>query len=209
MSFYTLRPISDRSTFTGDHKPIPFKATWSDTLTLLRYELAELEADRVVLEVDVLDGDIRRDGMLSARAKVASPGVRLAFDSRHGPLTYATDRFKASWTGQMPDWQANVRAIALSLEALRKVDRYGITKRGEQYTGWQAITTGRPQPMSWREAESILGQWSGEAAWLDTETPRVVRRARAATHPDRNGGDHTAYDLVDQAAQVLALGAHQ
>jgi hypothetical protein len=42
----------------------------------------------------------------------------------------------------MDDWQHNVRAIALGLEALRKVDRYGITRRGEQYAGWKALPAG-------------------------------------------------------------------
>lgn len=44
----------------------------------------------------------------------------------------------SSWYGEV-DWQINLRAIALGLEALRKLDRYGITSRGEQYTGWRAI----------------------------------------------------------------------
>jgi len=35
------------------------------------------------------------------------------------------------------DWEANLRAIALSLEHLRAVDRYGVTtEEEEQYTGW-------------------------------------------------------------------------
>lgn len=40
-------------------------------------------------------------------------------------------------------WQHNVRSIALGLEALRAVDRYGITRRGQQYAGFRAaLTTG-------------------------------------------------------------------
>lgn len=37
-------------------------------------------------------------------------------------------------------WQDNLRAIALGLEALRKVERYGITRGTEQYTGWKMLT---------------------------------------------------------------------
>jgi len=36
------------------------------------------------------------------------------------------------------DWRHNVRSIALGLEALRAVDRYGISRRGEQYAGFRA-----------------------------------------------------------------------
>jgi len=35
------------------------------------------------------------------------------------------------------DWEANLRAIALSLERLRAADRYGVTtEEKEQYIGW-------------------------------------------------------------------------
>ena len=58
----------------------------------------------------------------------------VAFESKHGPLKYATDVFD--------HWHANLRAIALGLEALRKVERYGITQRGEQYTGFRTWNSG-------------------------------------------------------------------
>ena len=38
-------------------------------------------------------------------------------------------------------WQHNLRSIALGLEALRAVDRYGISRRGEQYAGFRAALT--------------------------------------------------------------------
>lgn len=44
-------------------------------------------------------------------------------------LVYATDACRY--------WQHNVRSIALGLEALRAVDRYGISRRGEQYAGFR------------------------------------------------------------------------
>lgn len=48
-------------------------------------------------------------------------------------LVYATDACE--------DWRHNVRSIALGLEALRAVDRYGITRKGEQYAGFRAALT--------------------------------------------------------------------
>lgn len=38
-------------------------------------------------------------------------------------------------------WEHNVRSIALGLQALRAVDRYGISRRGEQYAGFRAALT--------------------------------------------------------------------
>lgn len=80
-----------------------------------------------MIEVDVTESDIRVDGGLYAHARPASSGVRVTFESRYGPLVYATDRFD--------HWRDNVRAIALGLEALRKVDRYGIIRRGSSTPG--------------------------------------------------------------------------
>ena len=74
--------------------------------------------------------------MPRANASPKSPAVVIAFESKHGPLQYATDAFT--------HWQANVRAVALGLEALRRVERYGITKHGEQYTGWKQLGSGTP-----------------------------------------------------------------
>ena len=108
-----------------------FKAKWDSTLELLGRETDLLDASVVVLQLDVIEGDIRRDGMLRASAKVGFPGVRVSFDSKHGPLTYATDRYEQLYSDDMPGWQANVRAVALALEALRAVDRYGISSSGE------------------------------------------------------------------------------
>ncbi len=48
-------------------------------------------------------------------------------------LVYATD--------VCDFWQHNVRSIALGLEALRAVDRYGISRRGQQYAGFRAALT--------------------------------------------------------------------
>jgi hypothetical protein len=36
----------------------------------------------------------------------------------------------------------NSRSIGLELEALRAIDRYGITKQGEQYVGFKALPSG-------------------------------------------------------------------
>jgi hypothetical protein len=206
---YTTRPISDRTPFTGQHKPNPFRATWSDTLQLLDAELGYLDARDVVFEVDVVDeSQIRLDGMLRSGAKVESPAVRLAFDSRYGPLTYATDRFRGQYYSDPPDWQINLRAIALGLEALRKVDRYGITKRGEQYTGWKALPAGRAMPashMTSDEASRLLYEISGCDAYAPPED--AWRRARAKAHPDRNEGDRALWDQVEQAAAVLGLAS--
>lgn len=196
MSLYTMRPISDRTNFTGSHRHSDFSATWSATRTLLARELRALVARNVALEIDVPEGSIRLDGELKANARANSPAVRLAFDSKHGPLVYATDRF---WS-----WQDNIRAIALGLEALRKVDRYGITRRGEQYAGWKALPAGSAAATSHMlrsDAVDLMVAVSQTARGEPLE--KMIRRAKANAHPDHHGGDRTLWDQVEQAARIL------
>ena len=217
---YTVRPISDRTPFTGSPVDSSFTVTWSQCLDVLGRELDHLDATDLVIECDVREQDLRLDGMIRSNARATSPAVRVAFESNVGPLTYATDAFvRPSWRrgGMSEDWQHNVYAIALSLEALRKVDRYGVTKRGEQYTGFKQLGGGLAMPashMTAEEAWSIIGSY-GQAAITEQRSTAAAgdlgparaayKRARAANHPDRRDGDRTLWDRVEQAATVLGL----
>src|SRR5688500_12482309 len=59
-----------------------FSAQWQSTLDLFDRETYHLGARMVVVQVNVIEADIRRDGMIRANAKVGFPGVRVSFDSR-------------------------------------------------------------------------------------------------------------------------------
>ena len=196
---YTVRPISDRTAFTGKHDHGRFDTAWWITEELLLSEVAKLGGKNLVLELDATDRDIRLDGRLRANARLASPAVRIAFDSKHGPLTYATDRFMT--------WKDNVRAIALGLEALRKVDRYGISKRGEQYTGYRAIGAGSGATamggMTHDQALAVVAGLTDREVAKDLKS--AYRSAQANAHPDRRGGDRTAWDQLERAAKALGL----
>lgn len=152
-----------------------FKTAWSDTVTLLEREVGLLGGRQAVMQIAITEDDLRLDGRIRAHARPTHPGVIVSFESRHGPLEYATDVFD--------DWQDNVRAIALGLEALRRVDRYGIAKRGEQYRGWKALEAGGPSPA---RGEEIIREHGG------------IRQALMATHPD-HGGDPDDFAAVQAA----------
>lgn len=190
-----------------------FTSTWSDTLALLCREVGMITDSRVptdvVVQVQAADRWFRRDGTLRLDAKVNGRGVVVSFESLHGPLRYACDHFLgAAWRG-MPDWQANVRAIALGLEALRKIDRYGIAQRGEQYTGWAALPSARPMngPMTEQRALELLRLHGGLDCGPDwDDRDQIVRAWRSAvkrTHPDA-GGDPDLFREVQAAYEFLA-----
>lgn len=203
-----LDPVTERR--RGSHL---FRASWSDTLDLLVRELAHLDGTQVVIQVDVTGGEVRRDGMLRAGAKVGFPGVRLSFKSAHGPLTYATDAYEQQYYSALQGWQANVRAIALSLEALRAVDRYGVSRRGEQYRGWTAISD-RAAEMSQDQAAEFIAHWAADpdrftAAGILANPDvrdRALKFAARKVHPDVPGGDADAMARLSVARDLLKRG---
>lgn len=220
---YTVRPLSDRTWLrpASTRQQSRFDTTWTKTLQLLGKEVDHLGGRNVVLEVDVPERGIRLDGQLRADAKAASPAVVLAFESKHGPMQYRCDRFvEPTWRRGL-NWQQNVRAIALTLEALRAVDRYGAVDTGQQYAGFKALPAGRAKPashMTREQAAEVLDRIAiGPDAEPDEDAvPRMLmsealaksahRSARANAHPDRHAGDRTLWDQVEQAAQVLGVG---
>lgn len=194
---------------TKPRRNAQFSAGYADTLNLLRTELGHLDArGAVVMQVVTKNGqtDLRRDGALRAQAQITHPGVRISFESKHGPLTYSTDVFEPAYYRQMDGWKANLRAIALGLEALRKVDRYGIGRSGEQYKGWLAIDGAGPDLAA---ARNVLLQYGHGRIMpdpsADLDYANAFRLARISTHPDRNEGDRSEWDAVEAAGKLLGL----
>jgi hypothetical protein len=173
-------------TWTGpevyDRPYCRFRSSYADTIDLLTRETDKLGATLVVIQIDLTRAEIRNDGLPRASARPRHPGIRVSFASTFGPLTYATDRFD--------DWQDNLRAVALSLEALRAVDRYGVNQSGEQYVGFRAIEAGPSLDVA--AATALIESYGGG-----------VKEALFATHPD-HGGSSDAFIAVQRARDVLA-----
>lgn len=186
--YITFRPLD-----VWPHKPTSprqyprFKTSYPRTLALLEREVRELGGRDVTMGVGLSESDIRLDGQPRANARSYShPGVEISFDSRdHGRLAYATDQFT--------DWQSNVRAIALSLESLRAVERYGVSK-GRQYTGFALLTAG---PGIEERGRQLVERYGG--------IPEALRK----THPDTGDAEHTTHDyqaVIAYRAARKALG---
>lgn len=181
-----VRPIVNFGPEDLDRRRSPFSSTFSNTIALLKRELVMLGAERIVLGLDLPESKIRADGLPRADAKADSPRVQLAFTTAFNePLVFNVDAFI--------DWRDNIRAIALGLESLRRVDRYGITRSGEQYRGWKQL------PMSTDPADAIQTREQAQAV-LDAHGG--LGKAIRATHPD-TGGDPVEFRKVMRAREVL------
>lgn len=188
-----------------------FGSEWSSTLALLTRELDQVNANARILQVDIDEDQFRIDGFPRANARQRGPGVIITFDAFRTTLSYPCDTFD--------HWHDNVRAIALALEALRKVDRYGVTKRGEQYQGFKALPPGSiaiGSTMTFDQAAREFVQSAGLDIW-DEGLRRIVkndsgrraelyRQAAKRLHPDMDGGSAEDFKRLTDAKTVLDRG---
>jgi hypothetical protein len=214
VTFRPLRqwPDADEPTAPEQRQSSRFRAPWSSTVELLGKELRQLDAENVALQVDLRESQIRNDGLPYARSSPDEPGVVLSFDADGESYMWPCDTYH--------DWQDNVRAIALTLEKLRAVDRYGVSQSGEQYVGWQALPADVDERIGPEEAARILAGTAPEAreehadgdrdaavdVILDDEqvAGRFYREAAKRSHPDRPDVQSDAhFKRVQQASHVL------
>jgi hypothetical protein len=172
----------------------------------LEYELGLLKVDHAEVHVGIEGRYFRRDGWPMASAPVAHPGVVLTYSHpKFGMMRIQTDRFT--------HWVDNLRAIVITLENLRQMDRYGTTGNGKQYEGFRQLPASTAPTMGVERAAEIVrehgkSKLSVEVILREREVADMVSTAaRFATHPDRNPGKADAHDvfhLVEQARQVLS-----
>lgn len=192
---YSYEPLAVPPPANRYRKASPFKATMGDTMDRLDREISHLGAKTAVLQLDVDRSDLYLDGTgVRSGTKRKSPAVALSFQSKFGPLTYPCDTYTS--------WEANLRAIALALEALRAVDRYGVTRKGEQYTGWAKLPAPPDAGFASRyDAKNFLRKIIGGRVDV-LPADAALREAEMLTHPDR-GGKAEDFKRVQDARKAL------
>lgn len=178
----------------------PFKATWQKTLDLLEKELTHLRARNITIELFLDRQQIRNDGWPRSDARPSQPGVILSYTTQRGQFSMPCDKFL--------HWQSNLRAIALTLEHLRAVERYGVvTDQQEQYTGWLKLNPANPNDEALECAKTMIMYCGFETDTAKVlrereEFDRVWRAAVLGTHTD-TGGDVEAFQKVMTARDRL------
>ena len=169
----TFRPLPTWPHPTRMRRAASFRASYERTLSDLAYEIDRLDGSTVVVGAGFTSDDIRLDGLPRAKARPTHPGIEVSFDTpRRGRLVFAVDTFD--------HWEDNLRAVALGLEALRAVERYGIADMGQQYAGFAQIGAGDSKEERGRR---LVEEAGGMTAALKRH------------HPD-HGGDASDFDAV-------------
>jgi hypothetical protein len=179
---------------TAFRKAAPWRATDSATRVLLAREMKMLNAKDVTLAVDCDPSQVRLDGTLRASARLRGPGVVLRYRSGSHHYEFCADRYR--------DWNDNLRAIAMTMELLRAVARYGAT-RDEAYVGFRAIPAATEAVDEEGAHIATLCRHSGRTVdSVRADTLGAFRAARARTHTDV-GGNVDEWHAVERAGRAL------
>ena len=172
-----------------------FRATYADTLDKLEYELEKLKAKHITVEAYFTRSQIRNDGWPMSKANPSQSGVVISFTGKTGELAFPCDTYKT--------FDDNVRAIALALEALRAVDRYGVTQQAEQYKGWAQLPPA-PQLMKGQDALVFLALHSDIQPKDSNSFERAYRAAAKRLHPDNpQTGNQGQFVMLQEAKEAL------
>jgi hypothetical protein len=174
-----------------------FAAKYGTTLDDLERELEAIKATDVVIQCYLERKDIRNDGWPRSSARPSKPGVIVTFQQGEDSISMPCDTFL--------DWEQNLRAIALTLHALRMVGQYGVTKHNEQYAGFKRLEA--PSKQSEREwAAKFLTDLSGLFVSFANATPETIdaayKLAARRVHPDA-GGSHDEFVRMQKAVRIL------
>jgi hypothetical protein len=163
---------------SGKRRDAPFGVSYTKMLDDLERELRHLGARDVVIQAGYLREDIRNDGWpRSSAPKPTDPGVIISFLSKSGQeISFPCDTYRDYW--------GNLRAISLTLTALRAIDRYGVTRHDEQYKGWAKLPAA-PDTMSTESALEFFGVYANTKP-VNAETLKTAyREAARILHPDK------------------------
>ena len=179
-----------------------FSSTYNRTLDRLEYELDKLGALDIVVQAGYSRGDLRNDGWPLSKARPLHPAVVLAFRTKKNGEEYSfpCDTFTT--------FEHNLHAIAFTLEALRAVNRYGVTRGHEQYKGFAQLEA-PPDTKRWTvdAAASWLAARHGvarEQILADPEYYREAYRAQARRlHPDASAAATDDWNRLQDAKRLL------
>jgi hypothetical protein len=166
-----------------------FKVTLARARDELLDELRLLGAREVVISTMI---PARNDGLPYARGRPVGgdPGVAVYFALAGRPKAIACDAYTTP--------EANLRALGLSIAAMRALDRYGVSGLLDRvFTGLDALPP--PDAIDWRRE---LGFRPDERPTEWDVTDAFRRRARDR-HPDHGGSDAAMARLV--RAREIAL----
>jgi len=120
---------------------------------------------------------LRMDGRPRSDQDPADVGVAVYFQLKRADRVLACDK----WT-RVAD---NIAALAQHIDAIRRIDRYGVGTLEQAFAGYEALPS---KGQTWK---TTLG-FPVEAAPTEDEIQAAFRARAREAHPDKEGGSHDA-----------------
>jgi len=136
----------------------------------------------------------------AGRREPDDPGVAVYFKLHGKDRVLACDRWNQV--------HGNIAAIAAHIDAIRRVDRYGVGTLDQAFAGYDALPPpGASNRPPWRKVLGILDDGAAVSAGVVNE---FYRQQARRLHPDMPGGSHDAFAelnvAVEKAREELANG---
>lgn len=174
-------PVDRPRTATWDRRSGPSQMPGGRVRQLLAKELRMMEVTNVVISSNVA---VRRDGLpYAGQREPEDPGVVLYFTRKGSDIAISCDRWRTV--------DANLRAIGLTIEAIRGMERWGTEEMIDRaFTGFKAlpsaIVTEPPKDRVKRSWWVVLGVDRNADA---PTVKQAYRKAQSVTHPDAGGSE--------------------
>jgi hypothetical protein len=143
-----------------------------DATGRLEAEIDRLGGRDAVLSTNV---SLRLDGRPRSDESPADPGAAVYFGFRGKATVLAADRFRTT--------ADNIAAIAGHIEALRRVERYGVGTIEQALAGYKALPA--DSAANWR---AVFG-FAAEARPTVDQLDSAYKAAARSRHPDLGGSD--------------------
>jgi hypothetical protein len=189
-------PIGSRRTPPDRRVYGQFKQTADTSRRFLLSELSRLGASGVVISSNVplkSDGQMRSDYAARSLRMDEDPGVAVYFTLKGKSRVICCDRYNAVWK--------NVYAIALAVEAMRGIERWGVTDFIDRaFEGFTKLLT-TPYQDPWIILEIPIGS-------SEKDIDQAFKAKARHLHPDNGGTAHQFQDLQwarDEAKRLIGV----
>lgn len=179
---HSTRNVTDAANTVVGTTKVRTPLTVAQAIGRLAGELGRLGATDEVLSTNL---QTRLDGLpRSGQAEPTDPGAAVYFRLKGKPRCLACDRWD-----RVAD---NIAAIAQHVDALRRIDRYGVGTMEQAFAGYAALTTSVAE---WWQVLKL----SPTATLIQVE--EAYKRLAKEHHPDV-GGSHEAMAKLSEARET-------
>jgi hypothetical protein len=169
-----------------------FKTATDKARKKLLTEVALMGGTSTIISSNV---PLRTDGQMRADREPVDAGVAVYFQRNEKGMVFACDRYDSV--------KENLHALALTIEALRGIERWGASEMMERaFSGFKQLAAENEGDSWWKTL-----QIHPDATIAEIETSYKAMAKFA--HPDQPGGSHSAMTVLNAAREQALNVAKQ